>query len=169
MKFPALEFVDVLDPLVELSLLHLPTLMTLTCAQGTWLQNHKFRNLWKLIGQILCQGAGLKCLRQKRWQLVWDPSTRAATGVGIWVSLPWIFPCTELCRFSQFKPPRCVECQVYLSQKSCNGGPDGEIYCTVCYQVEKSSLLFAVPLLVDSRKLFESSKSNATRVTLSCF
>ena len=30
---------------------------------------------------------------------------------------------------------RCVECQVYLSQKSCNGGPDGEIYCTVCYQV----------------------------------
>ena len=24
---------------------------------------------------------------------------------------------------------------MYLSQKSCNGGPDGEIYCTVCYQV----------------------------------
>ena len=46
-KSPALEFVDVLDPLVELSLLRLPTLMTLTCAQGTWLQNHKFvKNDW---------------------------------------------------------------------------------------------------------------------------
>ena len=42
-------------------------------------------------------------------------------------------------KFSKFKPSRCVECQVYLSQKSCNGGPDGEIYCTVCYQVLQSS------------------------------
>ena len=29
---------------------------------------------------------------------------------------------------------RCVDCQANLSQKSCSAGPDGEIYCSSCYQ-----------------------------------
>ena len=33
--------------------------------------------------QIMFQGAGLKCSKQKRWQLEWDLSTRAAIGVQI--------------------------------------------------------------------------------------
>ena len=42
--------------------------------------------------QIMFQGAGLKCLKQKRWQLEWDLSTRAATGVQINfpISLLWM-------------------------------------------------------------------------------
>ena len=40
---------------------------------------------------------------------------------------------------------------MYLSQKSCNGGPDGEIYCTVCYQVATHPL---------QRKLMVLSQDN---------